>query len=141
MVIYSDHGDMFGKHGRFMRGGPLRGTFYDDVLHIPLLIYHPAIQPKAVDELAQVIGMDPLAFRLKNLKNERMRAVLEAAAKKFGWGAKPEPLYWEYVMQSGRELPNLSPSNPKYRAAINLWTRLPVGLTKVIGPHIVRSIP
>ena len=57
------------------------------------------------------------------------------------WGAKPEPLYWEYAMQSGRELPNLSPSNPKYRAAINLWTRLPVGLTKIIGPHIVRSIP
>jgi len=57
------------------------------------------------------------------------------------WGAKPEPLYWEYALQSGRELPNLSPSNPKYRAAINLWTRLPVGLTKVIGPHIVRSIP
>ena len=57
------------------------------------------------------------------------------------WGAQPEPLYWEYVMQGDRELPNLSPSNPKYRAAINLWTRLPVGLTKVIGPHIVRSIP
>jgi FemAB-related protein (PEP-CTERM system-associated) len=57
------------------------------------------------------------------------------------WGARPEPLYWEYVMQGNRELPNLSPSNPKYRAAINLWTRLPVAVTKVIGPHIVRSIP
>ena len=35
--------------------------------------------------------MDPLAFRLKNLKNERLRAVLEAAAEKFGWGkAKSE---------------------------------------------------
>jgi len=45
----------------------------------------------AMDELAQAVGMDPLAFRLKNLKNERMRAVLEAAAKKFGWGAKPAP--------------------------------------------------
>jgi len=30
--------------------------------------------------------MDPLAFRLKNLKDERLRAVLEAAAKAFGWG-------------------------------------------------------
>src|SRR5258706_9719284 len=29
--------------------------------------------------------MDPLAFRLKNIKDERMRAVLEAAAKAFGW--------------------------------------------------------
>jgi len=32
------------------------------------------------------VKMDPLEFRLKNLKNERLRAVFEAAAKKFGWG-------------------------------------------------------
>ena len=44
-----------------------------------------------IDELARMIGMDPLAFRLKNLKDERMRAVLEAAAKSFGWGRKPGP--------------------------------------------------
>ncbi len=30
--------------------------------------------------------MDPLEFRLKNLKDERLRAVFEAAAKQFGWG-------------------------------------------------------
>ena len=29
--------------------------------------------------------MDPLEFRLKNLKDERLRDVLEAAAEKFGW--------------------------------------------------------
>src|SRR5262245_4270962 len=45
-----------------------------------------------MDELAHAIGMDPLEFRLKNLKDPRLRAVLEAAAKQFGWGkekAKP----------------------------------------------------
>jgi nicotinate dehydrogenase subunit B len=43
-----------------------------------------------MDELAYLVNMDPLDFRLKNLKNERLRAVFEAAAKKFGWGrAKP----------------------------------------------------
>ncbi len=39
-----------------------------------------------MDDLAHAAGIGPLEFRLKNLKNERMRAVLEAAAKKFGWG-------------------------------------------------------
>jgi isoquinoline 1-oxidoreductase len=39
-----------------------------------------------MDELAHLVNMDPLDFRLKNLKNERLRAVFEAAAKKFGWG-------------------------------------------------------
>ena len=39
-----------------------------------------------MDDLAAAIGMDPLEFRLKNLKNDRLRAVLQAAAEKFGWG-------------------------------------------------------
>ncbi|HEU4343115.1 MAG TPA: molybdopterin cofactor-binding domain-containing protein, partial [Candidatus Binatia bacterium] len=38
-----------------------------------------------IDELAHLVKMDPLAFRLKNLKDERVRAVLQAAAKAFGW--------------------------------------------------------
>ncbi len=33
----------------------------------------------------------PLEFRLKNLKNERLRAVLEAAAEKFGWASTKKP--------------------------------------------------
>jgi nicotinate dehydrogenase subunit B len=39
-----------------------------------------------MDELAHLAKMDPLEFRLKNLTNQRLRAVFEAAAKKFGWG-------------------------------------------------------
>jgi len=39
-----------------------------------------------MDELAHVLKMDSLEFRLKNLKDERLRAVFQAAAKKFGWG-------------------------------------------------------
>ncbi|MBV8477806.1 MAG: xanthine dehydrogenase family protein molybdopterin-binding subunit [Acidobacteria bacterium] len=39
-----------------------------------------------MDELAHWAKMDPLEFRLKNLKNERLRAAFEAAAQKFGWG-------------------------------------------------------
>jgi isoquinoline 1-oxidoreductase len=40
-----------------------------------------------MDELAAELKLDPLAFRLKNLTDERLRAVLHAAAEKFGWGA------------------------------------------------------
>jgi isoquinoline 1-oxidoreductase len=38
-----------------------------------------------LDDLAAAVKMDPLEFRLKNLKEPRLRAVLEAAAKRFGW--------------------------------------------------------
>ena len=39
-----------------------------------------------MDELSHAIGMDPLEFRLKNLSDPRLRAVLQAAAERFGWG-------------------------------------------------------
>jgi isoquinoline 1-oxidoreductase len=42
----------------------------------------------AVDELARLAGKDPLAFRMEHLEDQRLRAVLQAAAKKFGWGEK-----------------------------------------------------
>lgn len=38
-----------------------------------------------MDALAHEARMDPLAFRLKNLDNPRLRAVFEAAAERFGW--------------------------------------------------------
>lgn len=47
-----------------------------------------------MDELAAAAGQDPLAFRLAHLENERLRAVLEAAAARFGWServAKKDP--------------------------------------------------
>ena len=39
-----------------------------------------------MDELAIAAKMDPLEFRLKNIKDTRLHDVLEAAAKAFGWG-------------------------------------------------------
>jgi CO/xanthine dehydrogenase Mo-binding subunit len=41
-----------------------------------------------MDELARAAKMDALDFRLKNLKDERLRAVLQAAAKQFGWDSR-----------------------------------------------------
>jgi isoquinoline 1-oxidoreductase len=41
-----------------------------------------------MDDLAREIKMDPLAFRLKNIADPRLKAVFEAAAKAFGWHAR-----------------------------------------------------
>ncbi len=38
-----------------------------------------------IDMMAAKIGMDPLEFRLKNLKNEQMIRTLKLAGEKFGW--------------------------------------------------------
>jgi nicotinate dehydrogenase subunit B len=43
-----------------------------------------------MDELAQLVGLDPVEFRLQNTQDQRLKAVLEAAAKSFGWGTKKQ---------------------------------------------------
>ena len=56
------------------------------------------------------------------------------------WGARPEPAVWQYYVRKGAP-GDLRPENGKYRIAIRLWQRLPVALTRLIGPAIVRGIP
>jgi nicotinate dehydrogenase subunit B len=46
------------------------------------------VRESYMDELAQSVQMDPLEFRLKNVKDERLRNVIVAASDKFGWKAR-----------------------------------------------------
>ncbi len=57
------------------------------------------------------------------------------------WGAQAVPLFWQYLLPAGRELPELNPKNPKFALFIKIWQRLPLWLTNTLGPKIVRSIP
>jgi nicotinate dehydrogenase subunit B len=44
-----------------------------------------------IDIMAAKAGVDPLEFRLRSLKDEKMIRVLKAAAEKFGWTAAKAP--------------------------------------------------
>ena len=44
-----------------------------------------------IDIMASRAGMDPVEFRLKNLRDPKMRRVLQAVAEKFGWSAAKAP--------------------------------------------------
>jgi FemAB-related protein (PEP-CTERM system-associated) len=57
------------------------------------------------------------------------------------WGAMPVQLYWQYLLREGGVLPDITPKNPKFQLAIQAWQRLPLMLTNLVGPHIVRCIP
>jgi FemAB-related protein (PEP-CTERM system-associated) len=60
---------------------------------------------------------------------------------KLQWGSDTVPLYWDYWVPPDRTLPGLNPDNPKYQLAIRMWQKLPVPVTRFIGPHIVRCLP
>lgn len=57
------------------------------------------------------------------------------------WGASPVPLYRYYWLRNGGAIPDVNPANPKYRAAIAVWQRLPLAVTERLGPRIVKYIP
>jgi FemAB-related protein (PEP-CTERM system-associated) len=59
---------------------------------------------------------------------------------KKNWGFEPEPLHYEFVLRKGDAIPQNNPSNPKYKAMIALWRRLPIGVANTVGPHIVRNL-
>jgi FemAB-related protein (PEP-CTERM system-associated) len=56
------------------------------------------------------------------------------------WGAAPHPAIWRYHVRRGT-VGDMRPDNPSYQRMIALWKKLPLGLTRLIGPRIVRGIP
>lgn len=59
---------------------------------------------------------------------------------KKNWGFEPEPLHYEYRLQSSKTIPENNPLNPKYQLFIKLWQRMPISVANLIGPHIVKNL-
>jgi FemAB-related protein (PEP-CTERM system-associated) len=57
------------------------------------------------------------------------------------WGFKPKPLSYQYVLCNHRAIPNFSPSNPRLRVFIEAWKRLPLPVTRWLGPTLTRRLP
>lgn len=57
------------------------------------------------------------------------------------WGAKPKQLHWYYWLNTGRQMPQLNPQNPRYALAIRMWQCMPLWLTNALGPGIVKYLP
>jgi serine/alanine adding enzyme len=56
------------------------------------------------------------------------------------WGATPHPAVWQYYARHG-SIGEMRPNHPKNQRRIAIWKRLPVWLTRCVGPSIVRGIP
>jgi len=57
------------------------------------------------------------------------------------WGFEAQSLPYQYYLNGIEEIPNISPANPKYQRKIEIWKKLPLWATKLIGPQIVKYIP
>lgn len=127
------------------QGKPVAAAFllgYRDRLEIPwasslrrynklgvnMLLYWDVLQ-KAIDKGYQVFDFG--------------RSTVDAGTYRFKkqWGARPQQLYWHYSIRKNGSMPNITPNNPKYKLAINIWRRLPLPVANFLGPKIVKYLP
>ena len=57
------------------------------------------------------------------------------------WTEDMRELPYEIKLVRRKELPNFSPSNGRLQAPIEIWKRLPLGITRTLGPRLVRLFP
>lgn len=56
------------------------------------------------------------------------------------WGATPQPAIWQYYVRKG-QAEDLRPNSPQNQRLVKLWQKLPVAVSRWLGPSIVRGIP
>ena len=59
---------------------------------------------------------------------------------KKNWGFEPTPLAYELLLLKRDTVPQNNPLNPKYRALIALWQRLPMAVANAVGPYLARNL-
>lgn len=56
------------------------------------------------------------------------------------WGFEPVPLSYEYLLVRSNSIPQLDPSNERYKFLIKMWSKLPLQVSRVLGPPIARLL-
>ena len=71
------------------------------------------------------------------------RSKLGTGAYEFkrGWRMTERILPYKFFLARAQQMPNLNPTNPKFNLMIETWKHMPLWLTKLIGPKIVRNFP
>jgi len=100
-------------------------------------------------EARAVKGNDFMYWEVMRLSCEQGIRIFDYGRSKVGtgsysfkknWGFEPQPLHHEYVLIKADDIPDINPLNPKYRLFISAWKKLPLSMTRLIGPHIVKHL-
>lgn len=126
--------------GRYI-GGLLLVTFRDTVF---------PLYGGALAEFRVFSPMSLLIWETIRYGSEKGFALLDLGRSRWGsgtfvfkrqWRARPFPLFYEYHLADGVKMPDLDPTNPRFRLAITVWRRLPLFMAKGFGPVLIRGIP
>ena len=56
------------------------------------------------------------------------------------WGARPSTLHWHYISLKSQAITKDTSEKAKFERAIHYWRKMPVSITKIIGPIIRKNI-
>ncbi len=56
------------------------------------------------------------------------------------WGAQPVDLCWQYWTPPGGQLMLASPTDQRYAKKVELWKKMPLWMTRLMGPMISRAL-
>jgi hypothetical protein len=56
------------------------------------------------------------------------------------WGAKPTPLHWHYISMDGQPLDTTISEKSSFELAAHVWKKLPIPVTRAIGPRVRKYI-
>ena len=59
---------------------------------------------------------------------------------KGNWNPAIVPLHYNYFLGRAKEIPNLNPANPVFRLQIAAWRKLPLFVTKFLGPRLISGL-
>jgi serine/alanine adding enzyme len=117
----------------------LRHAGRNSVLHAGSLPEFLRLRPN--NRLYWQIIQRSVASHAATLDMGRSLAGSGTAQFKESWGAVGQPLHYEYFLNGRKTLPQINQVNPRFAAARWMWRRLPLPLTKWLGPALIRSIP
>jgi lipid II:glycine glycyltransferase (peptidoglycan interpeptide bridge formation enzyme) len=59
---------------------------------------------------------------------------------KANWGTTVSTLHYNYYLRTLKEIPYLDPRNPKYRIPMLVWQKMPLFMTKQVGPRLIYGL-
>jgi FemAB-related protein (PEP-CTERM system-associated) len=102
-----------------------------------------------VEQARDLRGNDHMYWMLMEHAKERGCTSFDFGRSKLGtgafafkknWGFEAAPLHYEFKLGPGGEMPDINPLNPKYKAMVAIWQRLPLPLANIMGPFISRAL-
>ncbi len=102
-----------------------------------------------VDQARELRGNDHMYWMLMEHARERGCTSFDFGRSKYGtgafsfkknWGFEAVPLHYEFKLAAGGEMPDINPLNPKYKAMVAIWQRLPLPLANIMGPFVSRAL-